>query len=160
VTGAASIIVGPLIGKLSDSVGKYAVFCGGSALAAVMVIIFTNLGPSPLWMVLIVNVLLMLCVGSRMISASALMSIVPDAPDRGAFMAVLTSIQQVAGGVASAAAGLIVVLTPSGALQHYDTTGYVVVGSMAIAVTLLYSIHRAVTAKLAAPVPERAPHAA
>jgi predicted MFS family arabinose efflux permease len=63
VTGAASIIVGPLIGKLSDAVGKYAVFCGGSALAAVMVVIFTNLGPSPLWKVLIVNVLLMLCVG-------------------------------------------------------------------------------------------------
>jgi hypothetical protein len=90
------------------------------------------------------------------------MSIVPDAPDRGAFMAVNAAIQQIAGGVASGAAGLVVTLTPSGALEHYDTLGYVVVASMAIAVTLLYSIHRSVTAKLAAAaaIPAQTPTAA
>jgi predicted MFS family arabinose efflux permease len=151
VTGLISIFAGPLIGRLSDTVGKYAVFCAGSVSAAVMVVVFTHLGPSPLWVVVVVNVLLMVSVTSRMISASALTSIVPDAPDRGSFMAVNSSIQQIAGGVASAAAGLIVTLTPSGALWHYDTLGYVVVVSMAIAVTLLYGIHRTVAAKLAVP---------
>jgi predicted MFS family arabinose efflux permease len=160
VTGLVSIVGGPLVGRLSDSVGKYAVFCGGSLAAGALVIVFTNLGPSPLWLVTAVNVCLMMGVSTRMISASALMSIVPDAPDRGAFMAVNSSIQQMAGGVASAAAGLVVTRTPSGALQHYDTLGYVVVLSMIIAVTLLYSINRAVTAKLAAPVPQQTPNAA
>ena len=103
----------------------------------------------------------MMGVSSRMISASALTSIVPDAPDRGAFMAVNSSIQQMAGGMASAAAGLIVKRTPTGALLHYDTLGYVVVASIVIAVMLLYSINRMVTAKLAAAaVPDRAPSAA
>jgi predicted MFS family arabinose efflux permease len=160
VTGLVSIVGGPIVGRLSDSVGKYAVFCAGSASAAVFVVIFTNMGPSPLWLVVLVNVLLMLSVSSRLISASALTSIVPDAPDRGAFMAVNSSIQQIAGGVASAAAGLVVTLTPTGALQHYDTLGYVVVVSMVIAVTLLYSINRTVTAKLAAAIPQRTPNAA
>jgi predicted MFS family arabinose efflux permease len=162
VTGLVSMVGGPIVGRLSDTVGKYAVFCGGSAAAAALVIVFTNLGPSPLWLITAVNVVLMLGVSSRIISASALTSIVPDAPDRGAFMAVNSSIQQISGGVASACAGLVVKLTPSGALEHYDTLGYVVVASMAIAVALLYSINRMVNAKLsaAAAVPARTPTAA
>src|SRR5262249_2479396 len=60
VTGLVSIVGGPIVGRLSDSVGKYAVFCGGSAAAAVLVVVFTNLGPSPLWLITAVNVVLML----------------------------------------------------------------------------------------------------
>jgi hypothetical protein len=75
-------------------------------------------------------------------------------------MAVNSSIQQIAGGVAAGLGGLVVVRTPSGALRHYDTLGYVVVASMVIAVTLLYSINRDVTAKLAAPAVQRTPNAA
>jgi len=78
-------------------------------------------------------------------------------------MAVNSSIQQISGGVASAAAGLVVTLTPTGALVNYDTLGYVVVASMAIAVALLYSVNRNVAIKLAAaaaPVPTQTPTAA
>ena len=149
VTGFFSILAGPFVGRLSDTVGKYAIFCAGTLLAMAMVIVFTNLGVAPFWLVLVVNVLLMLGVSSRMIAASALTSVVPEAAERGAFMAVSSSIQQMAGGVASASAGFIVTRTPSGSLQHYDTVGYVVAFSMVIVMVLLYSINRAVEAKLA-----------
>jgi hypothetical protein len=91
-----------------------------------------------------------------MISASALMSAVPDAAHRGAFMAVNSSIQSVAGGIAAAVAGLIVVKTDSGMLRRYDTLGYVVMSSIAITVVLLYFIDRMVKAD----APEKAPLAA
>jgi predicted MFS family arabinose efflux permease len=159
VTGLVSIVAGPFVGRLSDAVGKYVVFSAGSLVAMVMVIVFTNLGPSPLWLVVTVNVLLMVAVSSRMISASALMSIVPDAHDRGAFMSVNSSIQQVSGGVAAGAAGLIVVQTASGTLEHYDTLGYVVVVAILAVIFLLYPIQRAVAAKLAQ-APMQAPRAA
>jgi hypothetical protein len=80
-----------------------------------------------------------------------LTSMVPDPPERGSFMAVNASIQQLAGGVASAVAGLIVAQTASGAIVHYDILGYVTVGAMVIAMTLLHGINRVVTARLAAP---------
>jgi predicted MFS family arabinose efflux permease len=160
VTGLCSIAAGPYVGKLSDSIGKYAVFAAASVLTVITVVIFTNLGFSPLWLVAAVNVLLMLSVTSRMISASALTSIVPDAPDRGSFMAVNSSIQQIAGGVASAAAGRIVVQSESGALRNYDVLGYVVVVSIVVTVVLLYRINRAVSAKLLAEAAIRAPSAA
>jgi hypothetical protein len=59
-------------------------------------------------------------------------------------------VQQIAGGIASAAGGLIVVQTATGELRHYDTLGYVVVVAMIIAMAMLYRIHRAVAAKAAA----------
>ena len=151
VTGVFSLLAGPFVGKLADSVGKYAVFCAGSLLSMAMVVVFTNLGRTPLGLVLIVNVALMLGISSRIISASALTSVVPEARDRGAFMAVNASIQQIAGGIASGAAGLIVVQTPSGALRHYDTLGYIVVVAMILAMALLYSINQLVKAKLSQP---------
>jgi hypothetical protein len=119
-------------------------------LSLALVIVFTHLGPTPFGWVVVLNMFLMLGVTSRIISASALMSIVPDAPDRGAFMAVNASIQQIAGGVAAGAAGLIVTRMPNGQLQHYDTVGYVVAATMVIAVVLLYSVNRQVTSKLSA----------
>jgi predicted MFS family arabinose efflux permease len=144
VTGICSLVAGPLVGRLSDRLGKYGLFCAGSALSMVMVLIYTHLGRTPLSTIIIINVLLFVGITSRMISASALMSAVPDPASRGSFMAVNSSIQQFAGGIASAAAGLIVVTTAQGQLAHYDRLGYVVVVAMLLTMGMLYSIHRAV----------------
>src|SRR4029078_7376552 len=126
-TGLCSIVAGPLLGRISDRFGKYALFCAGSALGAVMIFIYTHMGHTPIWQVIDVNVLLFVGITSRIISASALVSAVPDPASRGAFMAVNSSIQQVSGGVAAALGGLIVVQTAGGNLQHYDVLGYVVI---------------------------------
>jgi predicted MFS family arabinose efflux permease len=143
-TGLCAVFAGPLAGKLSDSIGKFPLFCIGSAIAVVMIFIYTHLGVTPIVTVIIVNAVLFIGITSRMISASALMSAVPDAAHRGGFMAVNSSLQQIAGGVAAAVAGLIVVRTESGRLERYDTLGYVVMTSIAITVLLLYFIDRMV----------------
>jgi predicted MFS family arabinose efflux permease len=156
VTGACAIMAGPFVGRLSDKLGKFRIFAVGSLLSMAMVVVFTNLGLTPLPIVLLVNVLLMLGISSRMIAASALTSLVPDPAERGSFMAVNASIQQLAGGIASSVAGLIVVQTASGAIDHYDILGYLVVGAMVIAMALLHSINRMVAAKLAEPPSLRA----
>jgi predicted MFS family arabinose efflux permease len=159
ITGVCSLIAGPLVGRFSDTVGKYPLFCVGTALTVVMILIYTHLGPTPLWEVIVVNVLLFIGITSRMISASALMSAVPDAASRGAFMAVNSSLQQVAGGTAAAVAGLIVVQATGGSLSHYDTLGYVVITSMVVTVVMLYFINRMITADLAQARPAPAPPA-
>jgi len=73
-----------------------------------------------------------------MISSSALMTAIPSMKDRGAFMSINSSIQQISGGVASFVAGLIVVQRPDGILDHYDMLGYTVIGSMLVAIGLIY----------------------
>jgi predicted MFS family arabinose efflux permease len=153
VTGICSIIFGPLVGKLSDKIGKFKIFCLGSAVSITMVLIYCNLGTTPLWELIVLNVILFVGITSRMISSSALLTAVPDAKDRGAFMGLNASVQQVSGGIASIVAGLIVIQTSSGKLEHYDILGYVVVASMLIAILMLYYLDKRVQKKLHAQNP-------
>ena len=144
ITGAFSIVSGPLIGRASDALGKFKVFAFGCAVTIVMVVIYTHLHFSPLWVLVVTIVLLQIGIFSRVISASALMSALPKPADRGSFMSISSSLQQISGGVASVVAGLIVVQTPGGALLHFDTLGYVLVCSTLVTLGLMYLIDRRV----------------
>jgi len=114
VSGITMLFIGPVIGKATDSLGKWKVFLFGATLTIIMVLIYTNLGITPLAGVIVVNSLLFLGIFSRIIPAQAIISAIPSTTDRGSFMAVLTSLQQIAGGLASFIAGSIVVETPEG----------------------------------------------
>jgi len=148
ITGIFSIGMGPLIGKLSDKIGRYKVFVIGSAVSAAVVLVYTNLGITPLWIVIAINVVMFAGISSRMISASTLFSAIPAPQDRGAFMSVNSSIQQIAGGFAAAIAGMIVYQTSSGTIEHYDILGLVVIGTMVFTVTMMYFINRFVMNKM------------
>jgi MFS family permease len=119
----------------------------GSLLSMVMVGIYCNLGITPLWMIILLNVILFIGISSRMISASALMTAIPDPKDRGAFMSINSSVQQISGGIASVVAGLIVIQTSSGYLERYDLLGYVVDGAILITIFMMYIIDVQVKAK-------------
>jgi len=150
LVGVSTLIAGPLLGRLSDRLGKYATFAVGTALTVVMVFIYTHLGPTPLPLVVAVNSLMFIGVTCRMIAGSALMSAVPEAANRGAFMSINASLSQAAGGVGAAVAGLIVVQQPSGALARYDILGYVVAATMVLVVVMLKPIDRMIAARASA----------
>jgi predicted MFS family arabinose efflux permease len=147
ITGICTIIFSPMIGKLSDKIGKYSIFVYGSIVTSVIVAIYTRLGVTPLWVVALLSVILFVGITSRMIASSALMTAVPEPQDRGAFMSINASIQQIAGGVASWVAGLIVIQSKQGPLQHYDTLGYVVIGTTCITAILMYFLNNYVKQK-------------
>jgi MFS family permease len=146
-TGLFSMAAGPLLGKLSDSYGKFRVFGLGSTLAIIIILIYCNLGLTPLWLVIAFNVILMIAVLSRIISSSALLTAVPEASDRGAFMGINSSVQQLSGGIASIIAGFIVVQSSNGLLKHYDTLGYIVSVTIVISIVMMRSINRYVIRK-------------
>ena len=76
-------------------------------------------------------------ISGRMISSQALSSAIPAPEDRGAYMSISSSLQQLAGAVASSCAGLVVSQTGDGPLEHYERLGYVVASSMAVGVALM-----------------------
>ena len=149
ITGLFSIFTGPILGKLSDQFGKYRLFVFGSLLSMLMVYVYTNLGPNPIWVVVLINVVLWIGISSRMISSSALTSGVPDMKDRGAYMGINSSMQQFSGGVAAFVSGLIVYQpTKTAPLQHYNIVGYVTICTMLLTVVMMYFIDQQVSAKL------------
>ena len=141
VAGVGSLVIMPLIGRLSDKVSKYKIFAIASVWMMIMCVIYTNLGPTPLWLVMIFNVMMMMGVMSRMVPASALTSEVPEMQDRGAFMSINSSLQQIAGGVASTVAGLIVVQPAKfSPLENYNVVGYIVVAITLITIFMMYRV--------------------
>ncbi|HRW98090.1 MAG TPA: MFS transporter [Cyclobacteriaceae bacterium] len=144
ITGVTSIAFGPLIGRWSDKIGKYKIFVGGTLLSMTVVAIYTHFGITPLWIVVGMSMIMFVGISSRMISASALMTGIPEPQDRGAFMSISSSIQQISGGVAAAVAGMIVVQVDNGPLQRYDLLGFVVIVTMLISILLMYFINKEV----------------
>lgn len=147
-TGMSSIVIMPIIGRISDKVDKFKVFAVGSFIAIIMVMFYTNIGIIPLWQVVVVNMLLFMGIMSRMIPSTTLNTGIPEMKDRGAFMAINSSLQQMAGGIAAICAGLIVTQkSKSAPLEHYDTLGYVVAGCILVCIYFVYRVSVLVKSK-------------
>ncbi|MBI5916060.1 MAG: MFS transporter [Bacteroidetes bacterium] len=152
ITGLVSMMAGPLIGKLTDQIGKMRVFLFGSLLSIALVLTYTNLGITPLWLVIVINSVLFIGITSRMISSSALTTAVPEPADRGAFMGINSSVAQISGGIASGVAGMIVFQNATGHIEHYPVLGSIVAVSMVVAIWLLYLVNRDIRRKAQAEV--------
>ena len=142
-TGIFSIIIMPIVGKLSDKYDKLLIFGIGTIIAIVMVVIYTHLSPVPIWLVIIVNIVLFIGIMSRMVPATALNSAIPDAYDRGAYMSINSSLQQFAGGVAALFSGLVVVQkSKNSPIENFDILGYVMVVLMLLCFYFVYKVNR------------------
>jgi len=149
VSGLSSLVILPLVGKLSDRFDKYRIFGLASLWMMFMVTIYTNLSATPLWIVIILNVLMMMGIMSRMVPSGALTTGLPDMQDRGAFMSINASLQQIAGGVAAAVAGSIVIQkTKFSPLEHYNTLGYIIIVVSCISLLTMYRVNVVVKRKL------------
>ena len=153
VSGVSSLIIMPLVGKLSDRIDKFKIYAVACIWMMIIVVLYTNLGPVPFLLVIIFNILMMMGIMSRMIPAGALTSAIPDMQDRGAFMSINASLQQFAGGVAAFVAGMIVVQkTKSAPLEHYNTIGYVIIGITVISIFLMYRVSEMIKKKTASQI--------
>lgn len=143
IAGVATLLMMPLIGKISDKINKFTIFTFASAWMIIVVVIYANLGVTSFTIVVILNVLMMMGVMARMVPSVALVSELPKLQDRGAFMSVNSSLQQMAGGIAAAIGGMIVVQKNTHSpIEHYDTLAYVVSFFVILCVIMLYRVQK------------------
>lgn len=148
ISGVATLIIMPIIGKLSDKIDKFKLFTIASAWMIMVVLIYANLVPVPFWIVVVLNVMMMMGVMARMIPSVALVSALPELRDRGAFMSINSSLQQLAGGIAAAIGGMIVVQKDNfSPIEHYDTLALVVAVFVGICVYVLSLVSKIVKEK-------------
>jgi len=129
-SGFVGLIAGPLLGRLADAVGKFKVLTVSTALHLCYIIWYTHLGLSPLWLVFAAQCTFAVLLSGRISSTAALVSAVPAPPDRGAYMSVSSSMQQLSGGVASWIAGMVVMTGSSGEITNYYVLGWIIAGTM------------------------------
>jgi predicted MFS family arabinose efflux permease len=142
VSGVFTLLIMPVIGKLSDKFDKMKLFVIASIWLMVTALVYTNLVPMPLWAIILVNVLLMMGVMSRIVPAVALVSALPEMKDRGAFMSVNSSLQQIAGGIAAGIGGMIIVRKDEfSPIENYNVLGYIIVVLSVIGIFMLARVN-------------------
>lgn len=124
VGGLLTIFSAPIVGKLADRRGKYPVFVLFAILSLIPVWLITNLWPMPLWSVLTISGLFFVVVNGRMIPTQALISSVVLPHQRGGFMSINSSMQQLSTGAAAMIGGALVTEGPGGRIEQYDWVGY------------------------------------
>lgn len=142
ITGIFTFSAGPIAGAISDRFGRMNLFAGGTLVSIIIVLIYTQLGPSSLALIIFLNVILFMGITARIVPAQAMLTSVPSPQDRGAFMSINSAVQQLSGGISAFIAGLIVYKSKNGEIQNYPVLGIVVSCSMVVALLLMHRLHR------------------
>lgn len=146
VGGMASMVAALLLGRFSDKVGKLPVFSWSVFLSLFMVVIITAMPNVHFSVVLFFFACWFVMATGRAVTAQAMISEVVDSDQRGSFMSVNGSVQQLGSGLAALIAGTIVVTEKSGKIIHYNWVGYlsilVLLGSMILGRLIFKKIDR------------------
>lgn len=122
--GIASLAGAIFLGRYSDRVGKLPVFLWSVFLSLFMALIITKMPNVHFSLVLCFFAVWFVLATSRAITAQAMISEVVKPEQRGSFMSVNGSVQQLGSGLAALAAGAIVITEKSGKISNYNWVGY------------------------------------
>jgi multidrug resistance protein len=148
IVGVCTFAIMPLIGIISDRVNKYMVFAGASIVMIISIAIYTHLPHVSLFVLILVNVIMMMGIMARMVPSQAMSASIPEMKDRGAFMSINSSLQQMAGGIAALIGGMIVTQeSQTSPLGRFDLLGYVVISVIIVNMFLTYRVYRFVSEK-------------
>ncbi len=134
IGGLLTVVLLPLFGKLSDRYGRMRIFTVASVLALFSIYALTNLDTDSIPIALLVTSSFFVVASGRSVPATTMITSVVRPENRGSFMSIRQSINELALAVSSFVAGLIITEAPDGSLLHYDWVGYFTMGMSVLAV--------------------------
>tara|TARA_B110000046_G_C13026363_1_gene414341 strand:+ start:15213 stop:16385 length:1173 start_codon:yes stop_codon:yes gene_type:complete len=133
VGGLATIVTNPRVGRWADKVGRVLVFNIMAFSSIIPIVTLTTLPPVPVWLALIVTGLFFVLAGGRMVPSTTIVTSVIKPKNRGSFMSLNASVQNLTAGVASMVAGVLVTIPEGGDHVH----GFWKVGLLGAVFTLI-----------------------
>lgn len=140
IGGIVSLATAPLAGKLSDKYGRKRIFTIFCAVTIIPLFLITNLPVVPIFMALGVSALFFVTLTGRSIPASTIATTVVLPKERGGFMSINSSVQQLSSGFASFIAGKIVYTNALGKLENFHIVGYIAIACSLITIYLCQKI--------------------
>jgi predicted MFS family arabinose efflux permease len=135
--GAATLVTARWIGRLSDSMGKAKMFSIMALLTIVPLMLLPQSAPFGLYTVLIVTTCMFIGMNGRNIPGMALVTSAANPKLRGTFMALNSSVQSAAMGVAAFVGGLIISRDAQGLVQHFWVNALLGVVASVLSVVLV-----------------------
>lgn len=143
--GLASFAAAIYLGRFSDKKGKLPIFRWSVFISLFLVIILTDMPSMNLPAVLLFFGLLFLVVTSRIVMAQSMISNVVSQNQRGSFMSVNGSMQQLGQGMASLIAGVIVKTNKTThQLSNYNWVGYLSIAVLIVSVIIGNKIFKSI----------------
>jgi DHA1 family inner membrane transport protein len=121
--GAASFFSSRAIGRLSDRYGKRLMFCAIGVVSIAPILFITHLPNLPYLGILAFFPFFMVAMSGRMIPMQALLTTVPDAARRGAFLSLNSATQSLGTGCGAWLGGLMLASRVDGHIDGYRTIG-------------------------------------
>lgn len=140
--GACTMVFSPWVGKMADKHGRLKIFTIFGTLVLIPIIAITNLVPVPLWTVLVIAGVFFIFSNGRMVPSTTMETAIIKPENRGSYMSIRSSVQQLASGIAAFIAGLIITEGPSQfgdkvkALHNYQYVGLIAVAFSLISLLL------------------------
>jgi predicted MFS family arabinose efflux permease len=127
VGGLVTLIGVQLIGRAADRFGKKRVFTIANAISLIPIVLMTHATPMALPLVIALWSSFMVVMGMRWTVALALITGSTTPQQRGAFLAVNSSMMQFAASAGTFVSGLILVEQANGLITGYSTIGWIAV---------------------------------
>ena len=145
--GLASFVVSPLAGRLADRYGVKPIYVITSILSLPAIVYLANLGPASLMTAIILNTLVSAFGAGRMAPAMTLINSSVGRAQRGGFMTLISSVQQISASFWSYMGGVILgggtVAVATGGMEHFPTLGTMVAIGMVLSTVLALAIRPA-----------------
>ena len=125
--GACTIFTSPWVGKLADRKGKLKIFTIFMLLNLIPIAIITHLGITPVGLVLLVTTLFFVTSNGRYVPAAAMITGTAQPENRGSFLSFNSAVQQLAAGLASLIAGMMIGENELGQLTNFNYVGYLAI---------------------------------
>jgi predicted MFS family arabinose efflux permease len=138
--GIGSFILMPVIGRLSDWYGKKIMFTIVGTGAVLIAIVLTHLSYIHFWLAICVTTLFFVFSGGRMIPLTALVSSTIPSQERGSFMSMSASLQQIGAALAAWLSGQIVFMNAAGHLANFEFMGWFSAGCGILGLILIWKL--------------------
>lgn len=132
--GIGSVFTVRIVGRLADRYGSAKIFIGLSCLALIPILMLTQLSSAGVMIILLLVMLLFVFGGNRGVPANTLISATALPHQRGGFLSLTSSVQQLAAGLASYFAGLMITEGPDHMVLNYNHVGYLAAAASIIAI--------------------------
>lgn len=124
IGGGLTVVLLPLMGKLADRYGRMLIFSIASVLALASIYILTNLDTDSIVVALFVTSSFFVVASGRSVPATTMITSVVQPENRGGFMSIRQSINEMALFFSTVVAGFIITEDASGKLDGYQYLGY------------------------------------
>lgn len=140
VGGIFTFVSARVVGKLADKFGKINIFTVVATLSMIPIFILTNLPKSSIAVAIGTTTLFMILTTGRFIPAMAIITACCSKNMRGRFMSINSCVQQLASGIASYTAGLIVTSGPDREIIGYNQVGYIALTAVFLSLFIIKKV--------------------